>query len=334
ILILLAGGEIVWNREQHDFDWDRTTSLPEELKGRFFQEPMYVDLRWAAKSGEVLSLKNPRFRESIVNIAAPLHGKSKDEMDGEDVRQFRRTRRIAFVAIATIVVAIALAGWQGSVSGQRQKALIVAGSNATQQKHVANSRAIAAEANLHLKDDPELSLLLADEAANSARTAEAEDALRRALTESRLRASIGDSHTPIRNAVFSPDGRLLVTEDSTSRIQIWEAPDWRQKAELPRGEGRIGWESFSPDSKYLVTAGSDANPKIFDVSTGKAAVDLKGHTGWVHSAEFSPDWRLVATTGQDHTVRLWDVHSGKTIAILEGYTDVVLGAFFSPDSKR
>ncbi|HZS52880.1 MAG TPA: TIR domain-containing protein [Bryobacteraceae bacterium] len=36
ILILLAGGEIVWNREQHDFDWDRTTSLPEELKGRFF----------------------------------------------------------------------------------------------------------------------------------------------------------------------------------------------------------------------------------------------------------------------------------------------------------
>src|SRR5215831_10142447 len=41
MLILLAGGDIVWNPEEGDFNWDRTTSLPTNLKGRFAEEPLY-----------------------------------------------------------------------------------------------------------------------------------------------------------------------------------------------------------------------------------------------------------------------------------------------------
>jgi hypothetical protein len=47
LLIALTGGDIMWNPSAGDFDKNETTALPAALRGRFAQEPRYVDLRWA-----------------------------------------------------------------------------------------------------------------------------------------------------------------------------------------------------------------------------------------------------------------------------------------------
>ena len=46
-LIALTEGEIVWDSARGDFDWERTTALPPVLRGRFPEEPLHIDLRWA-----------------------------------------------------------------------------------------------------------------------------------------------------------------------------------------------------------------------------------------------------------------------------------------------
>src|SRR5262249_26598254 len=107
LFIILTDGDAQWNDTANDFDWSRTSALPDDLRGQFKQEPLYVDLRWA-KGQEQLSLRHSQFRAATLDIAAPLLGKPKDELDGEDVRRYRGARRLARGGIATLVILLLL----------------------------------------------------------------------------------------------------------------------------------------------------------------------------------------------------------------------------------
>lgn len=89
LLALLTEGDIVWEPGRNDFDWASTTALPRLLAGRFSEELLYVDLRWA-KTEEKLSTRQPRFLDAVADIAAPLHRRPKEDLVGEDIVQHRR----------------------------------------------------------------------------------------------------------------------------------------------------------------------------------------------------------------------------------------------------
>jgi tetratricopeptide (TPR) repeat protein len=111
LLIVLTGGELAWSGA--DFDWQRTTALPPGLEGAFRNEPLHLDLRWA-RSKDDLSLRNPQFREAVAELTAPLRGQTKESLIGEDLRQHRRTRRLAWAAgvlLLLLTIASLTAGW-------------------------------------------------------------------------------------------------------------------------------------------------------------------------------------------------------------------------------
>ena len=99
ILPILTDGHWEWDEATGDFTPD-SDAVPQALRGVFTDEPRHLDLRWAHEEQQV-DLNNSRFRNAVAEIAAPLHGVSKDEIEGEDVRQHRRTVRIAWSAAAT-----------------------------------------------------------------------------------------------------------------------------------------------------------------------------------------------------------------------------------------
>jgi hypothetical protein len=80
ILILITEGEVVWDQHMNDFDWTRTNALPAQLGQRFAEQPLYVDLRWA-RGLDRLSIRHLRFRGAVLDIAATLMGRDKDELD-------------------------------------------------------------------------------------------------------------------------------------------------------------------------------------------------------------------------------------------------------------
>jgi hypothetical protein len=47
-------------------------------------------MAWA-KSEQHLTLRNGRFRDQVAALAAPMHGITKDELEGEDIREQCRT---------------------------------------------------------------------------------------------------------------------------------------------------------------------------------------------------------------------------------------------------
>jgi hypothetical protein len=104
LLIALTGGRLVWDDSAADFDPARTDAVPPAIYGSFTEEPLWADVRWAREKTQ-LTLRDPRFRERVAELAAPLHGVDKGELIGEDVRLHRRAVRLArAVGVALIIL--------------------------------------------------------------------------------------------------------------------------------------------------------------------------------------------------------------------------------------
>jgi len=107
LLVAVTEGEVEWSAAAADFDWNKSSALHPNLKGVFTQEPLWVDLRWA-KSDRTLSSRDPRFQRATAMLAAPMHGKTLEELVGEDVRQHRRTQWLMGTTMTTLTLLLAL----------------------------------------------------------------------------------------------------------------------------------------------------------------------------------------------------------------------------------
>ena len=113
LILLLTDGEILWDNAAADFEWARTVSLPGALCATYAEEPLYIDLRWVKEETD-LSLRHPRFIDAVATLAATLHGASKEDVVGEEIRQYRRTRTVIWstaAVLSTLLVGICLAGF-------------------------------------------------------------------------------------------------------------------------------------------------------------------------------------------------------------------------------
>ena len=113
----------------------------------------------------------------------------------------------------------------------------------------------------------------------------------------------------VSSAVYSPDGRRILTASGDATARIWDAADGRELARLEGHEDSIDSARFSPDAKVIFTYGRDRSARLWDGTTGRAVCTLVRHDLGILSAGFSPDGRLifVTFTGKPSLTRLWPV---------------------------
>jgi WD40 repeat protein len=153
MLIAVTDGELVWDHEAGELDWARTTALPAALRHAFTEEPKWVDLRWLRDS-EQIDRANPRFRECIADLAAPLRGLSKDALVGEHIRHHRRNLRTAWSAVSALALLLVAALVATSVAVQQAN-------RAAEETANATARLLASEAGRNLGTRLDLAQLMA-----------------------------------------------------------------------------------------------------------------------------------------------------------------------------
>lgn len=120
LLPVLTEGEWVWDPATNGFDQAASTAVPPILLTAFAEEPRHIDMRWAHDE-EHLDLRHSRFRDQVAELAAPMHGLAKDELEGEDVRQHRRTLRIAWGAAVVMFALLLVSGAAGAIAASNAR---------------------------------------------------------------------------------------------------------------------------------------------------------------------------------------------------------------------
>ncbi len=329
LLIVWTDGNLLWDSAAGDFDWARSTCLPDRLRAVFTAEPLHLDLRSARTSGD-LSLQRPELADAIARISATLRHVPLDDLIGEDVRQHRRTRQLAGAAITTLAVSLAAAVGAAWFAFQQRDAarralvdlLVANGVNQTAQSDLSAGALWFAEA-LRLEGD---------------------DAKARQLQRLRLRNTL-QTHPSIehvwftnpeanhRSAVLNADDRHVISHPRTGEIASEDRIASAPSANAPQVWDALTGESvplktLSPSSVRIlaveaaaghvraVTTGPEDLARVIDGRSGAEIARLDG-SGEVTAAEFGRDGALLLTLSRDHVVRLWDAGTGRLLRSME-----------------
>ncbi|HEU0089332.1 MAG TPA: WD40 repeat domain-containing protein [Pseudonocardiaceae bacterium] len=297
---MLTDGELVWNEAIDDFDYHRSTALPAPLRGWFATEPMWVDLRWA-RDEDQLSVRHSRFRDAVATLAAPMHGRSKDDLEGEDVRQHRRATRLRRAAVTTVSVLLVAAVLLGLVAVQQRE-------TAQQQTRVALSRALAAESAAQDILSPQLAVRLGVAAYAASPTLQARANLVRLMDRNRHVSAflqpppsrVPGSDPRVGAVALSEDGALLaLVYRSTGEVVVWDTALRREVNRLGPAPELAGEQSvvvrFSRDHRTLVIsmAGSVFRWVLQQGPASKTELPAQFRVDGV-----APDGRLVAVSDE------------------------------------
>lgn len=250
LLIVLSEGDLVWDERRGRFDAVRTNALPGPLLTAFEEEPRWIDARWA-RSREQLTLRDPRFRAAVAELAAPIHDRPKDELIGEEIRQHRRTVRLARAAVAALAM-LALAATVAAVLAIRgQNAARRERDRAEEQARLATSRQLAAQSDVALRQNElDLALLLAAHAFRLRDTAEAWDALVSALNAAPRLARI--VHTPAGiDRAISADGRVVAVIGRDDKLHVRSLVAERRDSWTRPVQGEIVGLGISPEGNVV-----------------------------------------------------------------------------------
>lgn len=167
-------------------------------------------------------------------------------------------------------------------------------------------------------------------------TKEAELSLRYACRHSST--ILKDGAGSVNYAVFSPDGKYIVSAHQDCIIRIWEVSSGLLIYELNGHTEPVSSVAVSPDCKYIVSAAGffkskDHTIRIWDLRTGEL-VNTIDNRGWsVYHATFSPNGNQIISASEDRTVCIWDGIRPLSPHAMQAHTWPVKMAVYSPDSK-
>ncbi|MBN2255097.1 MAG: caspase family protein [Deltaproteobacteria bacterium] len=163
-------------------------------------------------------------------------------------------------------------------------------------------------------------------------------------------------HTDPMKAVFSPDGKYVLTGGADGKniryggpggkylissdgddyiLKLWEIAKGDRVMIFSGHTGKITSLAFSPDGRYVYSGSMDKTIRQWDVATGKELRRIAGFDeGGVYAIKVTPDGRELLAGSWSGELRMWDIESAETVQSFKGYADSVITVSVSPDGKR
>ncbi|MFE9804519.1 TIR domain-containing protein [Streptomyces goshikiensis] len=349
--IAVSDGSVAWDKETGDFDWSRTTALPQILSGTFRKEPLWVDFT-EIRRGRQFSLRRAEFRDAVATLAAPLHGRTKDSLDSEDLRQRRTALRMLRGAVAALSLLLVVALIAGVIAWQQRD-------EAVARSRTSASQALAARAIEMAASDPGKAAQFALYADQVERTGESARALAGAVSSNdgvarhlqggsdQVALNRGAGTVPITKLKISPDGSTLAYYSNPGdEMYVYDIRTGQRSATLPtNGPQSGGALGLSANGRILVVETAFNVVQIWDVPRSKLVRTITAGDGKplsnafkrLQSSALSGDGRWFAATyytsdQEEQHLAVWDTSSGNR-TVEAGTGSDALSLAFGTDNR-
>lgn len=273
--------------------------------------------------------------DAAATIAATLHGVSKDQLVGEDLKQHRITKLSIWFAVSVLVVALAAAiiNYFSAVT-QKNAALI-------EKFHVQAMAAIQNPGDMN--GDPIHAHLLAAQAYRlQPDNPTAHKALLSTLLSSHTHQSLNGHTNDIHKIIYSSDGSYLASIGDDGLI-LWEINQNKATKRWQDRDNSLSAVAFSPDNRQIGAASNNGELIFWDTTNGgKLALISNEDTdssetipSMVTSISFNANGKQLLTAHEGGILKLWDATSRKKLKAWRAHQDGTNEAIFHPtDSKR
>ena len=110
----------------------------------------------------------------------------------------------------------------------------------------------------------------------------------------------------VLSAVFSPNGRSILTGGNDGVGRLWDVKTGRMLRSTAFRHGRA--MSWSPgDGRWLLSAGRDLTIQVWDSESWDPILAPPFHDDMIRTAAFGHDRRWIATGGLDKRIRIWNL---------------------------
>ena len=310
--------------------------------------------RWkeSSRAPELLLQRGKPLEESRQLLAAQFE---LTDLEGDLVaesewhaRRLQLVKRSAIVALLVLTIVAAVVGRLAVVA--RNDAVVAKMSAVDERENLRTNLRQLAQSHLDTAIGELVAgrhrtglhlLLLADRTLRDAADPEhpADERLRRTIRYllSGWRPSVGRvliHEGQVQHAVFSPDGRMILTASADKSARLWDAETGKPIGEPMPHENPVCAMSFSRDGRRIL-AGTATASHLWDAASGTPIGRPRRRPHW-SGVWFSPDGRVEVAGDGLSTMSMRDVATGNPIFQLQHSQTspvYVLTVSFSPDGR-
>ncbi len=147
----------------------------------------------------------------------------------------------------------------------------------------------------------------------------------------RVLATMRDHSEPVVAAIFSPDGRQVISCGRARKVIVRDAATLREVRSFDVTNPDLQAMAISPDGTTLAIAGHGTIIRC--LIDGRELARLARQDGQARCATFSHDGRAVATCGRGGDVELWETRTWTRTAIFPTNDSELRSVAFSPDDQ-
>ncbi len=141
---------------------------------------------------------------------------------------------------------------------------------------------------------------------------------------------------PVNGAVFSPDGRSVLSWSADRTLRLWDAVTGLSTRTYDGHTEEVMSAVFYPEGKRFISAGFDGTVRLWDVQETKPVISLGTQLGRLHCVALQPQGKiyLAAGEGRDNAIFLGNALTPIPIGALTGHQGGVAAAVFSPSGQQ